>query len=45
MFCSRKVTRRCGSDTVDDTMATPFSKMSPSEAVDDYGVSQYGSNC
>jgi hypothetical protein len=40
-FCSRKITRRCGSDTLDDTRETPCPKMPPSEVVNTYGVSQY----
>jgi hypothetical protein len=40
----QKVTRRCGSDTLNDTMVTPCPKMLPSEAVNTYGVSQYSSN-
>jgi hypothetical protein len=43
-FCSGGVTRRCGSDTLDDTRATPCPKMPPSEAVNAYGVSEYGPN-
>jgi hypothetical protein len=32
----------CESDTLDDTRATPYPNMSPSKAVNGYGVSQYG---
>jgi hypothetical protein len=41
---SKKVTHRCGSDTLDDTRATSCPKMPPLEVVNAYGVSQYGSN-
>jgi hypothetical protein len=37
----QKCKRRCGSDTLNDTRATPYPKMSPSEAVNTYGVAQY----
>jgi hypothetical protein len=40
-FYSGKVTHRCESDTLDDTRATPYPKMPPSEVVNAYGVSQY----
>jgi hypothetical protein len=36
-----KITHRCGSDTLDDTRATPWPKMPPSGAVNAYGVSQH----
>jgi hypothetical protein len=36
-----EITRRCGSDTLDDIRATPYPKMSPSEVVNAYGVSRY----
>jgi hypothetical protein len=35
----QKVTRRCRSDTLDDTRATPCPKMPTSEAVNAYRVS------
>jgi hypothetical protein len=38
-FCSGRITRRCRSDTLDDTRATPCPKMLPSEVVNVYGVS------
>jgi hypothetical protein len=37
-----KIIRRCGADTLDDIRATPYPKISPSEAVNVYGVFQYG---
>jgi hypothetical protein len=37
----QKITRRCGSDTLDEIRATLCPKMPPSEAVNAYGVSQY----
>jgi hypothetical protein len=39
-FYSEKVTRRRGSDTLDDTRATPCPKMPPSEAVNACKVSR-----
>jgi hypothetical protein len=36
-----KITRRCGSDTLDDARATPCPKMPPFEAVNTYLVSHY----
>jgi hypothetical protein len=36
-----EVTCKCRSDTLDDTRATPYSKMPPSEVVNAYKVSQY----
>jgi hypothetical protein len=35
-------TRRCGSEILDDTRATPCPKMPPSEEVNGYGVSSMG---
>jgi hypothetical protein len=35
-----EITHRCESDTLDDTRATPYPKMPPSEVVNAYGVSQ-----
>jgi hypothetical protein len=40
-FCSRKATRRCKSDTLNDTRVTTCPKMPHSEAINAYGVSQY----
>jgi hypothetical protein len=40
-FCSRKVTRRCRSNTLDDTRATLCPKMPLSEVANAYRVSQY----
>jgi hypothetical protein len=37
-FLQRKYTRRCRSDTLDDTRATHCPKMSPSEAVIAYSL-------
>jgi hypothetical protein len=39
-FCSG-ITRRCRSDTLDDTRAPPCPKILPSEMVNAYSVSQY----
>jgi hypothetical protein len=41
-FYNGKVTRRCESNTLDDIRATPYPKMSSSEVVNAYEVSQYG---
>jgi hypothetical protein len=35
-------TRRSGSETLNNTRATPYPKMPPSEAVNAYGVSSMG---
>jgi hypothetical protein len=35
-FCSEKSIRRCGSESLDDTRATPCSTVPPSEAVNAY---------
>jgi hypothetical protein len=36
-FLQRKITRRCGSDTLIDTRTTPCPKIPPSAAVNAYG--------
>jgi hypothetical protein len=37
-----EITRRCRSDILNNTRATPYPKVPPSEVVNAYGVSQYG---
>jgi hypothetical protein len=52
IFCSSfditkfaaEITRRCESKKLDHTMAIPIPKVPPSEVVNSYEVSQYGSN-
>jgi hypothetical protein len=36
-----KITRGCGSNTLNDTRVTPCPKMPPSEVVNAYRISQY----